>query len=145
AAFTAASGLCAIAPSVGVLVAMRALQAVGASMLVPASLALVLDASEHQRRQRAVALWAAVAALAAGLGPTLGGLLVTTSSWRLVFVINVPIGVAAAILARRLRRESRAPGRRRPPDLSGAAILATAVGSVVLAIVQGGAWGWTSA
>ncbi len=145
AVFTAASGLCAIAPSVGVLVAMRALQAVGASMLVPASLALVLDAFDQTRRQHAVAMWAAVAALAAGLGPTLGGLLVTTSSWRLVFVINVPIGVAAAILARRLLRESRSPGARRSPDLIGAAILATAVGSLVLAIVQGGAWGWTSA
>ena len=145
AVFTTASGLCAIAPSVGVLVAMRALQAVGASMLVPASLALVLDAFDEARHQHAVALWAAVAALAAGLGPTLGGLLVTTSSWRLVFVINLPIGVVAAILARRLLRESRSPGARRSPDVVGAAILAIAVGSLVLAIVQGGAWGWTSA
>jgi NTE family protein len=145
AVFTAASGLCAIAPSVGALIAMRALQAVGASMLVPASLALVLDAFDEARRQHAVAMWAAVAALAAGLGPTLGGLLVTTSSWRLVFVINLPIGVAAAILARRLLHESRSPGARRSPDVIGAAILAGAVGSLVLAIVQGGAWGWTSA
>src|SRR5262249_3703757 len=70
---------------------------------------------------------------------------VTTSSWRLVFVINVPIGIVAAILARRLLSESRSPGGRRSPDVVGAVILAGAVGGLVLAIVQGGTWGWTSA
>jgi NTE family protein len=142
--FTAASGLCALAPTVETLVATRLVQALGASMIVPASLALVLDGFDKERHGHAVAMWAAIAALAAGIGPSLGGLLVTTASWRLVFLINIPIGIVAAILARRLLRESRSPQARRSPDVVGAALLAAAIGALVLAIVQGGTWGWTS-
>ncbi len=141
--FTTASGACALAPSVETLIAMRVVQALGAAMIVPASLALVLDAFDEARHGHAVALWAAVAALAAGVGPTVGGLLVTTSSWRTVFLVNVPIGAVAAVLAHRLLRESRSPGTRRSPDIAGAAMLAGAIGGLVFAIVQGSTWGWT--
>lgn len=143
--FTAASVLCAIAPSVGLLVAARILQALGAALLVPASLALVLGAFPPDHRSHGVALLAAVAAAAAGLGPSLGGLLVAASGWRLVFLVNLPVGVAAVLLARRFLIESRAAERRRLPDLVGALVFAAAVALLVLGIVKGADWGWGSA
>ncbi|HEY0515737.1 MAG TPA: MFS transporter, partial [Solirubrobacteraceae bacterium] len=143
--FTFASLLCALAPSVAALVAFRALQALGAAFLVPASLALVLNAFPPERRAHGVALLSAVAAAAAGLGPSLGGLLVAASDWRLVFLVNIPIGAVAIVLARRRLLESRAPGRRRMPDLTGALVFALAISAIVLAVVKGGEWGWTSA
>lgn len=143
--FTAGSLLCAIAPSPGALIAFRVVQALGAAFLVPAALALVLHAFPPARRAHGVALLSAVGAAAAGLGPSLGGLLVAAANWRLVFLVNVPIGVAAALLARRRLAESRAPGRRRIPDLPGALLFAIAIGALVLGVVKGQEWGWDSA
>ncbi len=142
--FTVASGLCAIAGSAGALIALRVLQALGAACVVPASLAIVLEAYPAERRAHAVALLTAIGALAAGIGPSLGGVLVTASDWRLVFLVNVPIGIAAIVLTRRHIVESRAPGRRRMPDLPGAMLFAAAVALLVLAVVQGEEWGWAS-
>ncbi|MGA8746348.1 MAG: DHA2 family efflux MFS transporter permease subunit [Solirubrobacterales bacterium] len=143
--FTAASALCAVAPTIGLLIAARALQAIGAAALVPSSLAIVLEAHREGERTHAVALWSAVAALAAGIGPPLGGLLITASSWRLVFLVNIPVGLVALALTRRVIVESRAPGRRRVPDLLGALVLSAAIALLVLAIVKGQEWGWGSA
>ncbi len=140
--FALGSALCAASPSLGLLVAARVLQAAGAAMLVPSSLAIVLEAYEARKRMHAVALWSAVAALAAGIGPPLGGLLITASNWRLVFLVNIPVGLAAFALARRVLVESRAPGRRRVPDLLGAVVFAAAIASFVLAVVKGQEWGW---
>ena len=145
AVFTLASALCAIAPSADALVAYRVLQAVGAALVVPASLALVLEAFPAERRSHAVALFSAIAALAAGIGPSLGGLLVSLSDWRLVFLVNVPVGIAAYALSRRHLVESRAPGRRRVPDLLGSVLFAVAVSALVFGVVRGDEWGWTSA
>ena len=141
-AFTLASALCALAPSLNLLIAARAIQAIGAAMLVPSSLAIVLEAHEARERTRAIALWSAVAALAAGIGPPLGGLLITASSWRLVFLVNIPVGVVAFVLAGRVLVESRAPGRRRMPDLLGGLVFALTIASLVLAVVKGQEWGW---
>ncbi len=143
--FTVASAACAAAPTLGLLVVARLVQAAGAAALVPSSLAIVLEAYPGARRTHAVSLWAAIAALAAGTGPALGGILITASSWRLVFLVNIPIGIAAYVLASRVLIESRAPGRRRVPDLVGGLVLALAIASLVLAIVKGQEWGWTSA
>ncbi|HTR72371.1 MAG TPA: DHA2 family efflux MFS transporter permease subunit, partial [Solirubrobacteraceae bacterium] len=143
--FTLASGACAVAPTLGVLVGARAVQAAGAAALVPSSLAIVLESRAEAERQHAVALWAAVAALAAGIGPPLGGLLITASSWRLVFLVNIPVGLAALALTRRVVVESRAPGRRQMPDLVGSLVLAVAIAALVSGIVKGPEWGWTSA
>jgi NTE family protein len=143
--FTVASVLCAAAPSAGALVAFRIVQALGAAFLVPASLALVLAAFPPDRRAHGVALLSAVAAAAAGLGPSLGGILVSAANWRLVFLVNLPIGIVAVVLARRQLVESRAPGRRRMPDLLGALVFALAIASLVLAVVKGSDWGWDSA
>jgi len=142
-AFTLGSTLCAIAPSLSLLVAARVLQAAGSAMLVPSSLAIVLEAHAERERMHAVALWSAVAALAAGIGPPLGGLLITASNWRLVFLVNIPVGAVALVLAQRVLVESRAPGRRRVPDLLGGAVLAFAIAALVLAVVKGQEWGWS--
>ena len=143
--FTAASLLCAGAPSANALIGFRVVQALGAALLVPSALALVLHAFPSDRRTHGVALLSAVAAAAAGLGPSLGGLLVAADDWRMVFLVNIPIGLAAIVMARRLLTESRAPGRRRMPDLLGAALMAFAVAALVLGVVKGPDWGWVSA
>lgn len=143
--FTVASALCAVSPSVDFLIAARIVQALGAAMLIPSSLGLVLAAFSTEHRAHAVALSTAVAALAAGLGPSLGGFLVTASDWRLVFLVNIPIGIAAIILTRRHLVESRAPGRRRLPDMPGSVFFALSIALLVLGVVQGADWGWASA
>ncbi len=142
--FTLASALCAVAGSVEQLVAFRVLQGIGAAMLVPASLALVVESFDAGRRAHGVGLWGAAAAIASGLGPPIGGALVQ-ASWRWVFLVNVPLGIFAVIVARRGLVESRASGRRRVPDLRGAALLAIALGFLTLGLVKGHDWGWASA
>jgi NTE family protein len=142
--FTVASALCAAAPTIGILVGARVAQALGAAMLVPASLAVVIDGSPPAGRARAVGLWAAVAAVAAGLGPPLGGILVEAGGWRWAFWVNLPLGVLAWWLGRSLLVNSRAPGRRRMPDVRGAILLAGALGLTTLAIIQAPDWGGTS-
>lgn len=144
AVFVVTSALCAASTSIGMLIALRALQAVGAAMLVPASLGIVVHASSAERRTQSLSVWAAAAALAAGLGPPIGGALVDLYNWRLVFLINVPLGLVAWFLSRRMVMESRAPGSRVMPDLRGALLLSVSLGSATLGIVQGGTWGWGS-
>ena len=141
--FTLSSALCAIAPSPGFLIAARVIQALGAALMVPSSLGLVLEAFPLDRRAHAVALLTAIGALAAGIGPSLGGFLIELSDWRLVFLVNVPIGIAAYVLSRKHLVESRAPGRRRVPDLLGSVMFAGAIATLVLGVVQGEEWGWT--
>ena len=140
--FTVASALCAVAPSVGALIAARALQGAGAAIILPASLGLILAAYPEDRRNQAIALWSATGALAAGLGPSIGGLLVNIADWRLVFLINLPIGFVVWRMANSRLVESRAPGKRSLPDMAGALLLAIAIALLSLAIVQGEDWGW---
>jgi EmrB/QacA subfamily drug resistance transporter len=142
--FTAASGLCAAADTVGQLVAFRVLQGIGAAILVPASLALVVESFDSARRAHGVSLWGAAAAIASGLGPPIGGALVEASSWRWVFLVNLPLGLVAVVVARRGLVESRASGRRRVPDLRGAMLLALALGFLTLGLIKGPDWGWVS-
>jgi NTE family protein len=142
--FTLASAWCAAAGSPEELVAARVLQAVGAAGVVPASLALLLPLFPPGRRAAAVAIWTATAAVASGVGPSLGGALIDAWGWRAVFLVNVPLGIVAVPLAVRLLAEQRETGGRLP-DLLGTALLAGAVGSLALGIVQGGAWGWGGA
>jgi len=142
--FTLASVACALAPGVELLIAFRVVQALGAALLVPASLALVVEAFPRDHRSHAIGLWGASAALAAGLGPPIGGALVEWQDWRWAFLINLPFGLAALWAGRRLLVESRAPGRRRLPDLMGATISALLLGVLTLGIVKGDDWGWTS-
>jgi NTE family protein len=144
AGFTAASLLCAAAPSLALLIAFRVLQGVAAAMIAPASLAIVLDSFPAERRAAGVGLWGAAAAAAAAVGPTLGGALVELSDWRLVFLVNLPLGAAVLLLGRdRLPRPRKLDSRL--PDLPGAAMLALGLATITLGIVEGNDWGWGSA
>ncbi|NHA69629.1 DHA2 family efflux MFS transporter permease subunit [Phycicoccus flavus] len=143
--FSLASLACGLAPGLGALVVARIGQGIGAALLVPASLALVVSAFGGSTRTRAISTWGATAAVAAGIGPSAGGLLIETGGWRWAFLVNVPIGVATVVMARRQLDESRAPGRRALPDVAGAGLLAAAMGVLTLGIVQGQDWGWSSA
>ena len=105
--FLVASVLCALAPTLHVLLLGRALQGTGAAILMPNSLAILGASFTGEERGRAVGTWAASGALAGALGPLLGGWLVDTVGWRSIFFLNVPLGAGAAYLARRYVRESR--------------------------------------
>jgi EmrB/QacA subfamily drug resistance transporter len=142
--FTAASLLCAAAPSLPLLIAFRVVQGVAAAMIAPASLAIVLDSFPLERRSAGVGLWGAAAAAAAAVGPTLGGALVELSDWRLVFLVNLPLGAAVLIGGRRFLPRPKIVDSRLP-DLPGALLLALSLAAVTLAIVEGNDWGWASA
>ncbi|MGW0133612.1 MFS transporter [Streptomyces sp. NPDC003299] len=136
--FGAASLLCAAAPSVGVLVAARAVQGVGASMLSPVALAIVVSAMPDPReRARAIGVWAAVFGLSMAVGPVTGGALVGAFGWRSVFWINAPVIAAALLLTALFVPESRAAGRPRRLDLPGQALLALLVAVVVGLLIEG--------
>ncbi|WUT40030.1 MFS transporter [Streptomyces sp. NBC_00690] len=144
AVFGAASLLCAIAPSVGVLVAARAMQGIGASMLSPVALAIVVNAMPDPReRARAIGVWASVFGLSMAVGPVVGGALIAGWGWRSVFWINGPIIVAALVLTAVFVPESRAPRARRL-DLPGQALLTVVIGVSVGVLIEGPHRGWAS-
>jgi EmrB/QacA subfamily drug resistance transporter len=139
--FLAASALCGAASSVEMLVAARVVQAAGAAVLVPTSLGLLLPEFPLEQRATATALWGATGAVAAAAGPSLGGVLVHATDWRLVFFVNIPIGLAALIPARGLLREVKQEGGRLP-DAVGTVLLTLGVAALSLGIVKGPDWGW---
>jgi len=108
--FAAASVGCGLAPNIGTLVAMRALQGVGGALLVPSSLAIISAAFPEEERGRAIGTWAGFSALTTAFGPVLGGWLVDAWSWRVIFFINVPLAVLAVAISRAHVPESRAVG-----------------------------------
>src|SRR5215472_16646983 len=144
AAFSLGSLLCGLAPGVAALIAARVVQAIGAGLMVPASLSLLLAAVSPRFRPQALGTWSALGALGAALGPVIGGSLVQIS-WRWVFWINLPVGVAASWLAIRVVPESKDDRVLGRPDLIGAGLLAAAVGLLALALVKAPDWGWGSA
>lgn len=140
--FTVGSAACAFAPTIPLLVAFRVLQAVGGALIMPTALALLLAAFPPTRRARAVSTWAGIGGAAAALGPPLGGLLVQ-QSWRLVFLVNVPVGLLALLFGRRVLKESR-DATSGIPDLLAAAGLVTGVGAAVWALISAPDHGWGS-
>jgi MFS family permease len=122
------------------LVGARVIQAIGAALLLPTSLALLLPEFEPEERSHAIGIWAAIGGLAAAAGPPIGGLLVEVN-WRLVFLVNVPIGLAAIAYGLRLLDESR-DERQERPDMPGSALIVVAIGVLALGLVKGPAWGW---
>ncbi|GAA1933337.1 MFS transporter [Kitasatospora viridis] len=142
--FTGSSALCALAPGVGWLVGARLLQALGAALLMPTSLALLLDATAPERRTGAVRAWASIGGIAAGLGPVLGGLLVE-ADWRWVFLVNLPVGAAGLVAGRRVLPRLRGRAEEPWPDLLGALLLTAAIGLLAVGLVRSDNWGWASA
>jgi EmrB/QacA subfamily drug resistance transporter len=144
AVFGLGSLLCSLAPSIGWLIAARALQAVGGTMLNPVAMAIVATTFPGRaERARAIGVFGAVSGLSLGLGPILGGALVDGFGWRSIFWINVPIAAAAIVCTALFVPESRA-ARARRFDPVGQTLVILALGSVVFAIIESGRWGWTS-
>ena len=141
--FVIGSALCGIANSVGLLIGARVIQAAGGAVLLPTSLALLLPEFAPAERPKAISIWAAVGAVAAAAGPPIGGLLVE-ASWRLVFLVNVPVGLAAVYFSLRVLRESSDPDHTRP-DLLGTVLFAASIGLLALGLVKAPDWGWGSA
>lgn len=142
--FGAGSILSGVAWNASVLITGRVVQSVGGALLNPAGLALILTAFPRERRQAAVGIWGISGGLAAAVGPTLGAMLVESAGWRAVFLINVPIAFLGIPIGLKVMRESRAEHASRRVDLIGIPLASFSVGVLVLAIVQGADWGWTS-
>jgi NTE family protein len=143
--FLAASLACSLAPSVAFLVGARIVQALGAAVLVPTSLGLILPEFAAGQRATAIALWTATGAIAAATGPALGGVLVQVAGWRWIFLVNLVIGPPTLIWAATTLTERREGTRARWPDALAAFLLAGGVAALALALVKGPDWGWTSA
>ncbi|HVI05253.1 MAG TPA: MFS transporter [Sphingomicrobium sp.] len=131
--FGVTSLICALAPSLPILLAARAAQGVGAALLLPSSLALLNAAYSGNRRGRAVGIWAAAGAAAAAFAPLIGGWLVGTVGWPAIFYINLPLAIGAVILAQRFVAESREPGAGRT-DYAGALLATAGLGGLTYAL-----------
>ena len=142
--FTLGSLLCSLAPSVTALVIFRCVQALGGSMLNPVALSIVSNTfTERRARARALGVWGAVFGISMALGPVLGGLLVTSLSWRAIFWINIPIGIAAIVLTQLFVPESRAATARRF-DPWGQLLVIVLLGSLTYGVIEGPEAGWGS-
>jgi MFS transporter, DHA2 family, methylenomycin A resistance protein len=141
--FTGASVACALAPSAAILIAARAVQGLGAAILVPNSLALLSHAyPDEKQRGRAVGIWAAGASLALISGPLLGGALIALVGWRSIFLVNLPIGLGGLWLSWRYATETtRSP--QREIDLPGQLAAIACLGCLAGAIIEGGTLGWS--
>ena len=143
--FTLGSLACSLAPGLGWLIAFRALQAVGGSMLNPAAMAIVTNVfTDPAERAKAIGLWGSVFGLSLAVGPVIGGALVDSAGWRGVFWINIPVGIAAIALTARYVPESRAAVMRRLDPLGQLLVIVT-LGTLSYGIIEGPDLGWGSA
>jgi EmrB/QacA subfamily drug resistance transporter len=134
--FTAASLLCAVAPSVEFLIFARLIQGIGGALLTPGSLAIIEASFRPADRARAIGAWSGLGGVASALGPLLGGWLIGSISWRAIFVINLPIGILVALAASRHVPESRDPNATGKLDTSGAALAAIGLGGTTYALIE---------
>ncbi|MFD5316320.1 DHA2 family efflux MFS transporter permease subunit [Streptomyces sp. NPDC127098] len=142
--FTAGSLLCALAPSLGWLVAFRAAQAIGGSMLNPVAMSIITNTFRDPKElARAIGVWGGVVGISMAVGPILGGALVSSFGWRAIFWLNLPVGLAALVLTARFVPESRAPKPRRL-DPVGQVLVIVLLGSLTFGIIEGGKEGWGS-
>ncbi|KWX01199.1 major facilitator transporter [Carbonactinospora thermoautotrophica] len=142
--FAAASLLCGVAPNVAVLIAARALQGVGGALLTPGSLAILQASFQPADRPKAIGAWSGLGGVATAVGPFLGGYLIAAASWRLIFLINLP--VAALVVAVAVRhvpetRDATAPSRL---DVPGAALAVIGLGGLTYGLIEGPVRGWAS-
>ena len=143
--FGAGSLLCSLAPTTGWLIAFRALQGVGGSMLNPVAMSIITNVfTDRAERAKAIGVWGSVIGLSMGLGPLVGGVLVDTVGWRSVFWLNVPVALAVVVLTARFVPESRAPRPRRF-DPAGQLLMIVALAGTTFGIIEGPGFGWGSA
>ena len=141
AVFTAASAACGFAPSPGWLIGFRAVQGLGAAMLMPQTLTIITNTFPPERRGAAFGVWGAVAGVATIAGPTLGGLLVTAFDWRYIFFVNLPVGIIVLILAPLIIPNVK-PGRRHRLDIPGVLLASAALLAICYGLVEGQKYNW---
>ncbi|MFJ4864128.1 MFS transporter [Streptomyces sp. NPDC088748] len=143
-AFTVGSLLCSLAPSLDWLIVFRMVQAVGGAMLNPVAMSIITNTfTDPAERARAIGVWGAVGGISMAAGPLIGGVLVDSVGWRSIFLINLPIGLAALALTLRHIQESRAARPRRPDPLGQVLVIAL-LGSLTYGIIEAPAAGWRS-
>jgi EmrB/QacA subfamily drug resistance transporter len=143
-AFALSSAAIGLAPDQTWLVLGRAAQGVGAALMMPATLSIITNAFPPEMRGKAIGTWAGVSGLALAIGPVVGGFLTEHVSWRAIFFLNLPVAVGAVAMTLFAARESRDETVERRIDLPGVATLTIALTSLVLALIEGNAWGWGS-
>lgn len=142
--FAAASLLCGIAPDIRTLIAARALQGVGGALLTPGSLAILQASFTPEDRGKAIGAWSGLGGVATALGPFLGGWLIETASWRLIFYINLPLAALVVWLAVRHVPETRDPQADGPVDALGGALVTVALVGITYGLITGPGAGWTA-
>ncbi|QYN32621.1 DHA2 family efflux MFS transporter permease subunit [Pseudonocardia sp. DSM 110487] len=143
AVFTVASAACALSPDIGVLIASRALQGVGAAMVLPLSLTLITTSFPPAQRGKAMGLYLGITGLATFSGPFIGGVIAEGLAWQWIFWLNVPVGMAAIVLTARRVDESVGPNNRF--DVGGVVLVTAGAFGIVWGLVRGNAAGWSSA
>ncbi len=142
--FAAGSLLCSLAPSLGLLIVFRMLQAVGGSMLNPVAMSIITNTfTDPRERAQAVGVWGAVVGISMALGPVVGGILVSSAGWRSIFWINLPVALAAIVLALRYIPESKAPRARRF-DPVGQVCMIVLFATLTFGIIEAPGRGWSS-
>jgi EmrB/QacA subfamily drug resistance transporter len=142
--FAVASLLCGVAPDATTLILARALQGVGGALLTPGSLAILQASFVEKDRSRAIGAWSGLGGVATAVGPFVGGWLISAASWRLVFLLNLPLAVAVVLLAARHVPESRAPAESGRLDLLGALMVTAGLSGLTYGLIEGADRGWTS-
>ena len=142
--FVLSSAACALAPGTTVLIGTRVLQGVGAALLTPGSLAILQASFDPDDRGRAIGSWSGLGGVATAAGPSLGGYLIAAASWRLIFLVNLPIGAFVLLISARHVPESRDPGATGHVDIVGALLATLALGGVTFALIEGPSLGWAA-
>jgi EmrB/QacA subfamily drug resistance transporter len=142
--FGATSLLCALAPTIGLLIAFRALQGIAGALLTPSSLAVIVSTFPERERGPAIGTWTAWGTIAGALGPLVAGAILAVGSWRWIFVINLPLVVACLWLIRRAVPATKPTAKQRQVDVIGAALCVLGLGGTVFALIEQPRLGWSS-
>jgi EmrB/QacA subfamily drug resistance transporter len=140
--FTATSALAAFSQNIEMLIVLRAVQGLGAAIIMPLSLSIISNAFPPEERGKAIGIWSAISVSAIALGPVVGGLVVEYASWHWVFLINIPIGIAAWLVTSAVVRESRDESGEVATDIPGTLLITGAIGALTYGLIEAGNRGW---